>query len=112
MQEWFASPYYSLLYAHRNDEEARRFIQVLLRFLRLPSPAYALDAGCGEGRYARALAEAGLIVDAVDVAVSAPHLPPGVRFYMQDLQVWEPDREYHLIGSFFTSFGLGAQALG
>ncbi|MCS7153343.1 MAG: methyltransferase domain-containing protein [Bacteroidia bacterium] len=109
MSEWFASPYYSLLYAHRDDKEAERFVKALLGFLHLPTPAYALDAGCGEGRYARALYKAGLIVDAVDAAVAHPNLPEGVRFFQQDLRIWEPDRRYHLIGSFFTSLGLGMQ---
>lgn len=109
MMEWFASPYYRLLYAHRDDAEAERFVKSLLGFVSLPTPAYVLDAGCGEGRYSRALAKAGLVVDAVDVAVSYPNLPEGVRFFQQDLRTWEPDRRYHLIGSFFTSLGLGMQ---
>ncbi|MEM2126586.1 MAG: methyltransferase domain-containing protein, partial [Candidatus Methanosuratincola sp.] len=109
MMEWFASPYYRLFYAHRDDAEAERFVKSLLGFVSLPTPAYVLDAGCGEGRYSRALAKAGLVVDAVDVAVSHPNLPEGVRFFQQDLRNWEPDRRYHLIGSFFTSLGLGMQ---
>lgn len=109
MEAWFGSPYYSLLYAHRNLDEARGFVRVLLSKLNLPKPAYALDAGCGTGRYAYALAEAGLIVDAVDQAVSNPHLPESVRFFLADLRSWTPDRSYHLVGSFFTSFGLGVE---
>jgi hypothetical protein len=53
------------------------------------------------------LALAGLVVDAVDMAVQQPSLPEGVRFFLEDLHTWQPDRSYHLIGSFFTSFGLG-----
>lgn len=109
MSEWFASPYYRLLYAYRDDVEAMRFVKVLLEHVKLPLPAYVLDAGCGEGRYTRALAQQGLVVDAVDVAVAHPNLPEGVRFFQQDLRVWEPDRSYHLVGSFFTSIGLGMQ---
>ncbi|MCS6895690.1 MAG: methyltransferase domain-containing protein [Bacteroidia bacterium] len=109
MNRWFASPYYALLYAHRDDDEAARFVGTILRHISLPTPAYALDAGCGEGRYARALAKAGLVVDAIDVAVSTPNVPEGVRFYQKDLRTWEPDRHYHLIGSFFTSLGLEIQ---
>ncbi|GIV25077.1 MAG: hypothetical protein KatS3mg026_0769 [Bacteroidia bacterium] len=107
MKDWFASPYYRLLYAHRDDQEAERFVQSLLKRLELKEGTYALDAGCGEGRYARALARAGLVVDAVDEAFAHPNLPEGVRFFQADLRTWQPDRSYHLIGSFFTSFGLG-----
>lgn len=107
--EWFASPYYHLLYAHRDDAEAEGFVQTLLERLSLPLPAFVLDAGCGEGRYARALARRGFLVDAVDAVISHPNLPEGVRFFQQDLRVWEPDRQYHLVGSFFTSLGIGMQ---
>lgn len=109
VESWFSSPYYPLLYAHRDIAEARHFVQVLLPRLRLPKPAYALDAGCGTGRYAYALAEAGLVVDAVDQAVTKPNLPESVRFFLADLRSWTPDRSYHLIGSFFTSFGIGVE---
>lgn len=107
MNNWFASPYYRLLYAHRDEEEAERFVQHLVERLTLPEGAYVLDAGCGEGRYARAWARAGFVVDAVDAAFAHPHLYEGVRFFQADLRTWQPDRSYHLVGSFFTSFGLG-----
>lgn len=109
MNKWFASPYYALLYAHRDDAEAQRFVQTILDYIHLPTPAYALDAGCGEGRYTRALVRANILVDAVDVSVSNPNIPEGVRFYQKDLRAWEPDRRYHLIGSFFTSLGIDMQ---
>ncbi|RMF48789.1 MAG: SAM-dependent methyltransferase, partial [Bacteroidetes bacterium] len=54
MKAWFASPYYRVLYAHRDDEEAARFVGRLIERLELRKGAYVLDAGCGEGRYARA----------------------------------------------------------
>ncbi|GIV22608.1 MAG: SAM-dependent methyltransferase [Bacteroidia bacterium] len=109
MEEWFSSSFYKLLYAHRDDTEAEKFVDILLKYLQLPMGASALDAGCGEGRYARALAKAGLKVDAVDMAPVQPHLPAGVRFFQADLRTWEPDKRYDFIGSFFTTFGLGAQ---
>lgn len=109
MEAWFSSPYYSLLYAYRDLDEARRFVRVLLPRLNLPKSAYVLDAGCGTGRYAYALAEAGLTVDAVDYAIAKPNLPESVRFFLADLRSWTPDRSYHLVGSFFTSFAIGIE---
>ncbi|MEN2992557.1 MAG: methyltransferase domain-containing protein [Bacteroidia bacterium] len=109
MNSWFATPYYQVLYAHRDEAEAAAFVRRILDHVNLPSPAYGLDAGCGEGRYARALAKAGLIVDAIDNAVQYPDLPEGVRFFFEDLNCWQPDRTYHLIGSFFASLGTSIQ---
>lgn len=109
MGAWFASPYYRILYAHRGDEEAEQFVEVLLNRISLPPGAYVLDAGCGEGRYSRALYRRGFQVDAIDAAVSSPNLPEGVSFFWGDLRNWRPPRKYHLIGSFFTSLGLYAQ---
>ncbi|MCX8111578.1 MAG: methyltransferase domain-containing protein [Bacteroidia bacterium] len=109
MMEWFSSPYYRLLYAHRDDKEAEGFVETLMSFLKLPAGANALDAGCGEGRYARALHKKGLSVDAVDIAVTHPHLPKEVRFFHADLRTWSPSHSYHLIGSFFTSLSIGME---
>ncbi|MCS7188446.1 MAG: class I SAM-dependent methyltransferase [Bacteroidia bacterium] len=109
MKEWFDSPHYKLLYAYRDEREAEEFAKILLKRLDLPAGAYILDAGCGEGRYARVLTRMGYKVDAVDANVEAPNLPDAVRFFSADLTKWTPDRAYHLIGSFFTSFGIGMQ---
>jgi SAM-dependent methyltransferase len=105
MISWFASPYYSLLYAHRNDAEAENFVKVLLEKLNLHPLAKVLDVGCGRGRYARALAKYGFEVDAIDYAVQPVDLPEGVRFYYADYRDWTPPHLYDLVGSFFSSFG-------
>lgn len=109
MGAWFASPYYRFLYAHRGDDEAEQFVEVLLNRISLPLGAYVLDAGCGEGRYSRALHRRGFRVDAIDAAVSSPNLPEEVTFFFGDLRGWRPPHKYHFIGSFFTSLGLYAQ---
>ncbi|MCS6789606.1 MAG: methyltransferase domain-containing protein [Bacteroidia bacterium] len=109
MGTWFASPYYRFLYAHRGDAEAEQFVEVLLNRISLPMGAHVLDAGCGEGRYTRALLRRGFQVDAIDAAVSNPNLPEGTNFFFGDLRSWHPPHKYHLIGSFFTSLGLYAQ---
>ena len=48
---WFDSPYYHLLYQHRDDNEAKQFIGHLTEALDLPQGAKVLDLACGKGRH-------------------------------------------------------------
>lgn len=105
MSSWFASPYYALLYQHRDEQEAENFVKVLLQNLNISPPARVLDAGCGRGRYARAFARQGFEVDAIDYAAQPLDLPEGVRFYKADYRDWKSPHLYDLVGSFFSSFG-------
>ncbi|MEZ6194457.1 MAG: class I SAM-dependent methyltransferase [Planctomycetota bacterium] len=64
---------------------------------RAPAPprpgAWALDLGCGTGRHARALAERGWEVLAVDAAAEAllrPADSPRIRRLLADLDHWRP----------------------
>jgi SAM-dependent methyltransferase len=86
MSSWFASPYYALLYAHRNDAEAENFVKVLLQKLNLHPPAKVLDVGCGRGRYARAFAKYGFEVDAIDYAVQPLDYQRGLDFTGQTIE--------------------------
>ena len=41
-ETWFASPYYAILYAHRDDKEAELFIDNILKYLPLNNQAKIL----------------------------------------------------------------------
>ena len=56
---WFDSPYYPMLYRHRDEEEAKKALTNLHSKLSLPTGATVLDLGCGEGYVARTLAAKG-----------------------------------------------------
>ena len=43
--EWFNSPYYHILYKHRDLDEARRFIDNISEHLHLEQGAKAMDVG-------------------------------------------------------------------
>lgn len=53
-----------------------------------------VDAGCGTGRHAAALAEAGFDVTGIDASAEllevARRRAPGVRFVVADLRTWQP----------------------
>ncbi len=105
MASWFSSPYYGLLYRHRNLQEAEQFVGAIVRFLPIAPTSQVLDVGCGEGRYALAFAKRGYPVEALDYEVEPRLLPEGTRFYKVDFRNWQPVQPYDLVGSFFSSFG-------
>src|SRR5690606_21291189 len=68
--EWFDTPYYHLLYKHRNFDEAALFISNLLNYLQPGKKAVLLDACCGKGSHALYMNKAGFSVDAFDLSES------------------------------------------
>ena len=57
-EEWFGEEYLQL-YPHRDEADARRLVALLTRVLPWRAGWRVLDVGCGAGRHAAALAEAG-----------------------------------------------------
>jgi 2-polyprenyl-3-methyl-5-hydroxy-6-metoxy-1,4-benzoquinol methylase len=65
---WFGTPYYDMLYGHRNEMEAATLVGNLVGFLHPAPHATILDAACGKGRHAILLAEAGFDVTGIDLS--------------------------------------------
>ncbi len=107
---WFDSPYYPILYRHRDEEEAQRFIDRLLVWLR-PSPgARILDLACGKGRFAVYLAKKGFEVTGLDLSARSIREAqrqegPNLSFYRHDMRLPFRVNYYDYLFSFFTSFG-------
>lgn len=107
---WFDSNYYHLLYDHRDEEEAARFILRLLGALNPSQSSKMLDLGCGKGRHSRILSEKGHEVTGVDLSTaSIEHArtfeKENLSFFTHDMR--EPYRinYFDYIFLFFTSFG-------
>ena len=67
-ESWFGSPYYHILYEHRDELEAQAFVERLLKYLQpLPMSTMA-DIACGEGRFSIELAEYGYDVTGIDLS--------------------------------------------
>lgn len=107
---WFNSPYYHQLYAHRDDQEAKAFIERLIAYLHPAANATMLDMACGRGRHSRTLASLGYEVTGVDVA------PENIRyakrygtemlhFEVHDMRKILCSRCFDYVFNFFTSFG-------
>ncbi|MBW8050360.1 MAG: methyltransferase domain-containing protein [Cytophagales bacterium] len=66
--KWFNSPYYHLLYKHRDEDEAKLFIDNLEDYLQLKPGDKILDMPCGRGRHAVYLNKKGYDVTGIDLS--------------------------------------------
>lgn len=106
---WFDSPYYQLLYRHRNQAEAAEFIRRVATHIALPTGAAVLDLACGNGRHSKTLHELGYNVTGVDLSEASLALArektPGARFIPADMRELHFDAEFSAVFNLFTSFG-------
>jgi cyclopropane fatty-acyl-phospholipid synthase-like methyltransferase len=107
---WFDSPFYPLLYKHRDEQEAADFLDLLLQKLKLPQKSRILDLACGRGRHSRFLHSRGMQVHGVDLSpssISDANLlaTQGLSFEIRDMRMPWPNPTFDLALSLFTSFG-------
>ncbi len=109
-KDWFNSPYYHLLYQHRDEDEANQFIQTLLIYLKPAKGSLMLDVACGKGRHSIAMAEMGFDVTGIDLSaesIAAAKLQESntLHFYQHDMRLPFWINYYQYAFNFFTSFG-------
>lgn len=108
--EWFDSPYYHMLYQHRDENEAKVFLKNLIAYLAPEAEATFLDIGCGKGRHAITLNEMGFDVTGIDLSASSiaeasQHANEKLRFYTHDKREPFSHEAYDYVLNLFTSFG-------
>ncbi len=111
--DWFVSAFgreYLRVYAHRSDAAARQEIDFVASALSLGDGDALLDAGCGAGRHARALAAAGARVIGLDLSLDllsrASDAGGGPAYVRGDLRALPfADAAFAHVASLFTSFG-------
>ncbi|MGB3618065.1 MAG: methyltransferase domain-containing protein [Catalinimonas sp.] len=108
--EWFDSPYYHLLYQNRDDQEAQRFIDHLVRYLDVAYGHRLLDLACGKGRHAIYLNKLGFNVMGVDlsrsnIALANWFINERLKFRVHDMRRVVKPNYFHFILNLFTSFG-------
>lgn len=107
-EEWFGEEYLRL-YPHRNDAEAERAVELVLRTVPFESGWRVLDVACGAGRHARAFHAAGARCTGVDLSQTLLRLArqvttaPLVRADMRQLPIRPNSMD--LTVNLFTSFG-------
>lgn len=109
-KDWFNSPYYHILYKHRDDAEASAFIDRLLEFLQPGQDARFLDVACGKGRHSIYLNSKGYNVTGIDISPNSikeasEHTNTRLRFQVADMRKPFAEAEYDYALNLFTSFG-------
>ena len=105
---WYEAAFrkdYLDLYYHRDDEAAAQEAAFAAEALNLPEGARVLDVGCGGGRHARALTEAGFEVVGIDLSPDLLTEAEGVVRLRADMRALPFHGSFDAATSFFTSFG-------
>ncbi|MFN0081732.1 MAG: class I SAM-dependent methyltransferase [Ferruginibacter sp.] len=109
-KDWFNSPYYHKLYAHRDANEAGNFIDKLISHLQPKAGAKMLDVACGKGRHSMQLAANGFDVTGIDlskesIAAALENEGEHLHFYEHDMRLPFWINYFDIAFNFFTSFG-------
>ncbi|WP_299758705.1 methyltransferase domain-containing protein [uncultured Pontibacter sp.] len=107
---WFDSPYYHILYQHRDMQEAQHFMDTLLTHLHPKPHDTILDLACGKGRHSRYLSQKGYDVTGIDLSERSINYAKQfeyerLHFFRHDMrEVFRP-AHFDFIVNLFTSFG-------
>lgn len=108
---WFDTPYYHILYRHRDFKEAEIFINNLFDSLHIPNSSSILDLACGRGRHAYFMAKKGYEVTGLDLSVKSINWArkefklDSLQFDVHDMREAYPKATFDYVFNFFTSFG-------
>lgn len=108
--EWFDSPYYHILYKHRDYEEAEKFIDNLIGYFNFQETDKILDLACGKGRHSIYLNSRGFDVVGLDlspqsIAHARQYENERLHFDVHDMRKVYREREFDYVLNLFTSFG-------
>ena len=108
-KHWFGTRYYSLLYGHRDQEDAAAWVTTIVKQWSMPKGARIHDLACGRGRHARFFVEAGLDVTGTDISQAsieeARRAVPKATFAVHDMRDLFPAQPFQGACCLFTSLG-------
>lgn len=116
-KKWFNSKEYLELYKHRNERDALKLIDLVLKNVKLEKNARILDAACGSGRHAFILAKKGYNVTGADISKflintarktlnqKFSKIKNRINFIITDLRELNYKKEFNLALNLFSSFG-------
>ncbi len=108
-ETWFDTDYYHLLYQHRNQAEATRFIAHLFSYIKVNKDYSILDVACGRGRHSIAIHQLGYKVTGIDL--SQRNITYAKQFETENLQFVKHDmcipmtQKFDVVLNLFTSIG-------
>ena len=108
--EWFNSPYYHILYKHRDFEDAQAFIDHLHAHFGFSPQHHVLDLACGKGRHSIYLNAKGIEVTGVDlseanIAHAREFANDRLHFDVHDMRAVYKTETFDYVLNLFTSFG-------
>ncbi|MDN4166054.1 class I SAM-dependent methyltransferase [Cytophagales bacterium LB-30] len=108
--QWFNSPYYHILYQHRDEKEAQHFIDTLQAALLFQPGDRVMDLACGKGRHSIYLHSKGMEVWGLDlseqnIAYAQRFASEGLHFVQHDMREVYQKETFQCIFNLFTSFG-------
>ena len=112
-KDWFNTPYYHALYAHRNEEEAQAFVKRLVQAMELTPNALVADIACGKGRHTRTLDHLGMQALGFDLSpesiafasTESGRLGLQAKFFVHDMRDAYSGPKWKAAFNLFTSFG-------
>ena len=109
-ENWFDSPYYHILYQHRNFDEAELFIDNLIQLLHPAAHSQFLDLACGKGRHSIYLNKKGYTVTGIDLSQESINCASRfenktLEFYVHDMRKPFRINYFDSVLNLFTSFG-------
>lgn len=112
-KDWFSSEEYLSVYQHRDDEDATKLLELILRQTKLTQQNSILDAACGAGRHSIYLASKGFQVVGFDLSKTllvkakenAKKKSVKNNFVCADLREIYFREKFDLVINLFTSFG-------
>lgn len=108
--QWFNSPFYHILYKHRDEHEARTFMDNLAEFFPFKPADRVLDLACGRGRHSVYLNQKGYEVTGVDlseesIAFAKQFKNDRLHFIRHDMRTICKNGYFDYVLNMFTSFG-------
>jgi len=108
-ETWFDSKYYHILYKHRDEKEAIKFLDNITQYLNI-TKGKILDVGCGKGRHAKYFNELGFNVVGIDLSLNSIakaklNETQNLKFYKFDMRNVFKENSFNLVTNLFTSFG-------
>lgn len=109
-EEWFNTPYYHILYQHRDDDEAEIFVGNLVHKLNIQPEDHVLDLACGKGRHSVFLNKLGLNVTGADLSPNSiceakKAENDRLHFIRHDMRDVISGAKFDFVLNLFTSFG-------
>jgi 2-polyprenyl-3-methyl-5-hydroxy-6-metoxy-1,4-benzoquinol methylase len=112
-KDWFNTDEYLAVYSHRDDTDAKKLVDLILKNVNIPCKCRILDLACGTGRHSLLFAQKNFNVTAVDLSKhllsiakdSAEKSGLNINFVNADVRSFCDSAKFYLVVNLFTSFG-------